>query len=869
MGQSKNVYQAKFTINGDEYENKPIFCIFEDSEGERKFMNLGYGTGEHCINIPSSVLIDDYFKIGLFAGDRLTTNIIKINLVSSLYQDDLEEAEEEADPHAITDIYQKLESKAKKCHTHEVSDIIDFPDIPTKTSELENDGDGENPFLTEHQDISGKANVADLADIAFSGDYDDLVDPPHIPTELSELENDMGYVTDATLEDYLEVSDVSAVALTGDYDDLTDKPSIPENTSDLYNDGDGEHPFLTEHQDISGKANISDLANVAFSGDYDDLEDKPFIATKTSQLLNDQEFATIYDVAQSVGNLQLVEIVEQLPTENIKPNRLYLVLAEGGSGTDQYDVYIRVNNQWEKIDSISIDISGKEDKSNKVTSLSAQSTNTEYPSAKAVYDELETKADTTDVPTAISDLTNDSDFIETSSTVGLVKNDGTIDTNTYLTQHQDISNKIDKSSTVGLVKNDGTIDTTQYLSQHQDISNKIDKSNTAGLVKNDGTIDTTQYVSDVSGKQDKSNLVTSISSSSTNTEYPSAKCVYDAIDAIDVGEEKDILTLEFTGDTFTSPNTDPFTYTGTITIDWGDGNTETYSSGALSHTYSESGTYKIVIDGNITALNSGTSTTGVFYNMTGLTKVHLPASIIDIGLYCFYYCSNLTSINTENIIYFGQQCLANCTNLTDIKISPNARSLGRYCFSYSGLKGDIKTASTTALNRGNFCGTKITSIDIPLTVSTIEQQIVAYCTELKEIKVPSSVTIIDKNGFEGCTNLKKIEIGENVALIYNNAFSGLTALNTLIFKPTTPPSVMNSNAFNNLPTTCKIYVPAESINAYKTASNYPDPNTYTYIPIANEVVDAVTDSDMKAVTSNAVYDAIDTAIGNIQSFINQ
>ena len=34
---------------------------------------------------------------------------------------------------------------------------------------------------------------------------------------------------------------------------------------------------------------------------------------------------------------------------------------------------------------------------------------------------------------------------------------------------------------------------------------------------------------DVSGKEDKSNKVTSLSSASTNTQYPSAKCVYDLV----------------------------------------------------------------------------------------------------------------------------------------------------------------------------------------------------------------------------------------------------------------------------------------------------------------------------------------------------
>ena len=38
---------------------------------------------------------------------------------------------------------------------------------------------------------------------------------------------------------------------------------------------------------------------------------------------------------------------------------------------------------------------------------------------------------------------------------------------------------------------------------------------------------------DVSGKEDKSNKVTSLSSSSTDTQYPSAKCVYDLIGDIE------------------------------------------------------------------------------------------------------------------------------------------------------------------------------------------------------------------------------------------------------------------------------------------------------------------------------------------------
>ena len=49
-------------------------------------------------------------------------------------------------------------------------------------------------------------------------------------------------------------------------------------------------------------------------------------------------------------------------------------------------------------------------------------------------------------------------------------------------------------------------------------------------------------IQDVSGKEDKTNKVTSLSSSSTDTQYPSAKCVYDII-----GDVETILTTLTTG----------------------------------------------------------------------------------------------------------------------------------------------------------------------------------------------------------------------------------------------------------------------------------------------------------------------------------
>lgn len=57
------------------------------------------------------------------------------------------------------------------------------------------------------------------------------------------------------------------------------------------------------------------------------------------------------------------------------------------------------------------DITGKEDSSNKVSSWSGTPSDTRYPSEKLVKDSLDNKANSSDIPTKVSDLTNDSGFV--------------------------------------------------------------------------------------------------------------------------------------------------------------------------------------------------------------------------------------------------------------------------------------------------------------------------------------------------------------------------------------------------------------------------------------------------------------------------
>ena len=75
--------------------------------------------------------------------------------------------------------------------------------------------------------LSGKANSSDLSTVATTGSYTDLINKPTIPTKVSELQNDSGYVPGSSL---------ATVATTGSYTDLSNKPTIPTKVSELQND---------------------------------------------------------------------------------------------------------------------------------------------------------------------------------------------------------------------------------------------------------------------------------------------------------------------------------------------------------------------------------------------------------------------------------------------------------------------------------------------------------------------------------------------------------------------------------------------------------------------------------------------------------
>ena len=111
-----------------------------------------------------------------------------------------------------------------------------------------------------------------------------------VPTKVSELTNDSGYTKNTGT-----VTSVS-VKMNG-----TAKGTVTSSgTIDL-------GTVLTSHQSLAGYAKTADLAKVAKSGNYTDLNNKPTIPTKTSQLTNDSGYVTSSAISDTLPIGSVIE----------------------------------------------------------------------------------------------------------------------------------------------------------------------------------------------------------------------------------------------------------------------------------------------------------------------------------------------------------------------------------------------------------------------------------------------------------------------------------------------------------------------------------------------------------------------------------
>lgn len=166
-----------------------------------------------------------------------------------------------------------------------------------------------------------------------------------VPTSTSELVNNSGFITSAAIEGKADITELAQVAFTGDYDDLNNKPEIPSldgYATETYvgNAVSAHNESATAHQDIRNE--ISGIAELIPSQatSSNQLADKNFvnssIATETATFrgtyneVNDLSLttaATHSDIATALVNVISVAdsndyAFVQIPTSDLTPTEI-------------------------------------------------------------------------------------------------------------------------------------------------------------------------------------------------------------------------------------------------------------------------------------------------------------------------------------------------------------------------------------------------------------------------------------------------------------------------------------------------------------------------------------------------------------------
>lgn len=173
-----------------------------------------------------------------------------------------------------------------------------------------------------------------------------------------------------------------------------------------------------------------------------------------------------------------------------------------------------------------------------------------------------------------------------------------------------------------------------------------------------------------------------------------------------------------------------------------------------------------------------------FNSFSSLNSVSIPSTVTSIGDRAFRYCRQLRLINfPSGLTNIGTDAFVECTNLTSIEIP-------------SGV---------TVINDGTFY----------------------HCWNVTSVTLSDSVTTIGEEAFCMCSSISSVTISSSILTIGNYAFESCTTLSNVTVEAAMPPT-LGTDVFKNTKNTLKIYVPAESVNAYKTTSGWSNYSSKIY-----------------------------------------
>ena len=298
---------------------------------------------------------------------------------------------------------------------------------------------------------------------------------------------------------------------------------------------------------------------------------------------------------------------------------------------------------------------------------------------------------------------------------------------------------------------------------------------------------------------------------------------------------------------------------GLGSINWGDGTIEgvSFSSSVkmLEHTY-EPGEYVIRMacpvryhlgNNNRNASLFGNATENPLIN-SGITKIYTGANFMGLVTQGLVNANNLEEFMPSTAYTFGSTAITGALKLKCLVLAPHgsgsASAITAACFdtcgleyfplwdaaSFSGFPTRYSRTERITFPRNfvnvngigytGYYSPRLEKIVLPPDLNTIPNMFIYWCHSMHEMIFPEGIETIGTYSVYQSRNVKKVVIPSTVTSIGNFAFTGDSSLADIYVYATEPPVLGGTGCFNSMLGTCKIHVPAESLEAYKAATNW-------------------------------------------------
>lgn len=216
----------------------------------------------------------------------------------------------------------------------------------------------------------------------------------------------------------------------------------------------------------------------------------------------------------------------------------------------------------------------------------------------------------------------------------------------------------------------------------------------------------------------------------------------------------------------------------------------------------------------------------------GLPGIVLPSNLKSIESGAFRSCRRLTRISLpEGLATIGDDAFSDCTNLSEVAIPQSVETLYGNPFHFIGnTHGVLRSFSGKFASEDgrslivndelvSFAPEGIETYSIPVGIKNIR----SYAfngSDLREINFPQSLESVRDFSFAYCENLKSVVLHDRIKAIGLHAFYGCKNLDYLTIEAVIPPQ--GQKMMFDQTNDCPIYVPTQSVEAYKVAQYWSD-----------------------------------------------